>query len=168
MTQDLFQQHMQTTIDASSTGHKPNYVDRPPQDTRASLRKHGTVWTNQHVDSSYDIPPTETPQTTPSLRPPNNNNRTDAPRTNEQEKPTTGGSTQDKANPIRRPQTMKTQHHQMNQSDAPTAYNHRGLSIKKTNHMAQSISTSDEDSSWKLKEKLTKPREQDYVTSNYA
>ena len=103
--------------------------------------------------------------------PPNNNNRTDTPQTNEQEKPTTGGSTQDKANPIRRPQTMKTQHHQMNQSDAPTAYDRRSLWIKKTNHMAQSIITSDEDSKDRVessRKNLPNPENKDYLTSNYG
>ena len=37
--------------------------------------------------------------------PPNKNNRTDSPQTNEQEKPTTGVSTEETANPILRPQT---------------------------------------------------------------
>ena len=66
-------------------------------------------------------------------------------------------------------QPMKTQRHQINQSDAPTAYDGRGLWIKKAKHMTQLIITSDEDSKDRVESSsrnLPNLENKDYLTSN--
>ena len=96
--------------------------------------------------------------------PPNNNNRTDTPQTNEQEKPTTGGSTQDKANPIR---WLQTNNENTAPSNEPIRCSHRLQSQRFMDKENESHGPVNyhfwrrlEGSSWKLKEKLTKPGEQ--------
>ena len=101
----------------------------------------------------------------------NSNNRTYAPRTNEQEKPTTGGFTEETANPIRRPQTTNEN---TVPSSEPIRRSHRlrsqRLMHKKVKHMTQSIITSDEDSKDRVEsssKNLSNPENKDYLTSIY-